>query len=68
MSGDNNIHILNAFEHQADGSWRCLEPVTIETPEATLSIEPGMIFVFGHKVRHLDVAEYLEQLGVQFGS
>ena len=68
MTGSDNVHILQAFEHQQDGSWRCIEAVTIETADATLSIEPGMTFVFGRRFGHLDVAEYLEQLGAQFGS
>ncbi|WP_375461701.1 hypothetical protein [uncultured Enterovirga sp.] len=67
MTSD-NIHILQAFERQPDGSWRCIEAVSIVTPDGTLSVEPGMTFTFGKMFEHLDVAEYLEQLGAQFGS
>ncbi len=63
-----NEHLLEAFERQADGSWVCRQPAVIATPAGDLAIEPGMTFAFGERHSNLDVAEYLERLGVQFGS
>ncbi len=63
-----NVDILQAFERQPDGAWLCMTPVTIATIDGPLAIEPGMRFAFGQRHGHLDVAEYLEQLGAQFGS
>lgn len=60
--------ILRSFEHESDGSWRCVAEVTLETPEGPVAVEPGMRLSYGQDVGGLDVAEYLEQLGAQFGS
>ncbi|MDB5591300.1 hypothetical protein [Enterovirga sp.] len=60
--------ILESFEHRPDGAWCCTAAVVIETPEGPLAVEPGTVFVFGEKVGQLDLAEYLERLGAQFGS
>lgn len=67
-SDGGNIAMLEAFERHPDGRWTCLKPVTIETPAGTLHVEPGMSFAFGERRDGLDLAEYLEQLGAQFGS
>lgn len=63
-----NVEILEAFEHGADGSWTCRVPATILTPEGELAISPGQTFTFGERHGGLDIAEYLEQLGASFGS
>ena len=63
-----NARILRSFERGPDGAWICREPVTIATPDGEIAVEPGMTFRFGERREHLDVAEYLEQLGAQFGS
>jgi hypothetical protein len=61
-------HLLPRFERQPDGSWLCLEPATINRPDGPIALEPGMRFTFGEKHEGFDVAEYLEQLGAQYGS
>lgn len=63
-----NTEILRCFEHGADGSWTCVERTVIATPHGDIAAEPGMTFRYGEKHGMLDVAEYLEQLGAQFGS
>lgn len=60
--------ILAAFERRADGTWLCREPAVILAPDGALRIEPGRVFAFGERLGGLDVAEFLEQLGAQFGS
>lgn len=60
--------ILNYFEHRDDGSWVCVRPVTLTTTRASVDIRQGMRFNYGGRVGGLDLAEYLEKLGSQFGS
>lgn len=63
-----NARILSCFERRPDGTWACLAPAVIATPHGDLAFEPGMTFAYGDRRGELDVAEYLEQLGAQFGS
>ncbi len=63
-----NEAILQCFAKQPDGTWLCISATLIETPDGPLPIEPGARFGFGESHQGLDVAEYLEQLGAQFGS
>lgn len=63
-----NLDILRSFERRPDGSWACLTETEIATQDGTIAIRPGAVFRFGDSRLHLDVAEYLEQLGAQFGS
>lgn len=60
--------LLRRFERHEDGSWTCLDHAEIMTVAGPITIEAGQTFVYGQKVGPLDVAEYLEQLGAQFGS
>lgn len=60
--------ILNFFEHRNDGAWVCLRPVTLTTQRASVDIRQGARFDYGHRVAGVDLAEYLERLGSQFGS
>ena len=60
--------ILNFFEHRNDGSWICVKPVRLTTQRAAVDIREGKRFDYGEKVAGLDLAEYLERLGAQFGS
>ena len=63
-----SLDLLNRFERQPDGTWTCLVDATIETPAGTLAIPAGTVYAYGERHENLDVAEYLEQLGAQFGS
>lgn len=63
-----NTEILRAFRREPDGAWTCITATAITTLEGNLTVEPGMTFTYGERHGGLDVAEYLEQLGVQFGS
>jgi hypothetical protein len=60
--------ILTRFDRQADGTWICREPVSVETARGPVPVEPGMAFQYGQKVEDLDMAELLERLGAQHGS
>lgn len=64
----NSAELLTAFRREPDGRWSCLERTDLVTPDGPLSIEPGAVFVVGEPVGGVDVAEFLEQLGAQFGS
>ena len=63
-----NREILAAFAHRADGSWICVAEARIVTTDGEVAVAPGTVFRFGDRLGHLDVAEYLEQLGASFGS
>ena len=65
--GPDNLDILAAFARDGDG-WRCLRPVTISTQDGDVPVAAGARFAYGQLNGHLDVAEYLEQLGASFGS
>lgn len=59
--------ILNFFEHRRDG-WICTQPFTLTTRVGSVDIRRGMRFDYGERVGGVDLAEYLERLGSQFGS
>ncbi|MDB5557903.1 MAG: hypothetical protein JWQ36_837 [Enterovirga sp.] len=63
-----SYEILTRFEKQIDGTWVCREPVTVQTADGPVAVEPGMAFHYGKKVVDVDVAELLERLGAQHGS
>lgn len=65
--GPENLAILASFERDGDG-WRCVRPVTISTQDGDVAVVAGTRFAYGRLTGHLDVAEYLEQLGASFGS
>lgn len=60
--------LLARMERQPDGSWICRESAAIETQHGTIRLAPGQHVFPGRPVEGFDVAEYLEQLGAQFGS
>jgi hypothetical protein len=60
--------ILNFFEHRRDGAWVCVKPFTLTTKSSSVDIRQGMRFDYGKRIGGVDLAEYLEQLGSQFGS
>lgn len=60
--------ILGFFEHRTDGAWVCVRPFTLNTRSSQIDIRCGQRFEYGRRVGGLDLAEYLEQLGSQFGS
>ncbi|GJE08274.1 MULTISPECIES: hypothetical protein [Methylobacterium] len=60
--------ILGFFEHRTDGAWVCVKPFTLTTRSASVDIQRGMRFDYGKRVGGVDLAEYLERLGSQFGS
>ena len=64
----NGPDILQHFERHPDGSWVCVEAVSIQTAGGPVEIAPGMTFSYGTNVDGIDVAEMLERLGAQFGS
>ena len=63
-----NVEILRRFERHEDGSWTCHEETEIATTDGPIRIPRGRTVHYGERIGHLDLAEYLEQLGAQFGS
>lgn len=60
--------ILECFEHRAGAGWVCVKPVRLTTSRTSVDIRQGMRFDYGKRVGGVDLAEYLECLGAQFGS
>ncbi len=60
--------LLGYFEHRRDGSWICIRAFTLTTRSTSLDIRRGMRFDYGTRIGGIDLAEYLERLGSQFGS
>jgi len=45
-----------------------VKPFTLTTKSSSVDIRQGMRFDYGKRIGGVDLAEYLEQLGSQFGS
>jgi hypothetical protein len=55
------VDLSKAFRHNADGSWSCVAPVTLEHPKGRIQVTPGSIFTRGGRFMGIDVAEWLDQ-------
>jgi hypothetical protein len=50
----------DAFQRNADGSWICLESVSIQGPAGRIEASPGRTYRRGAKVGGVDLAEFLD--------
>jgi hypothetical protein len=53
--------ICSAFRKNADGSWTCIKPVTLQGPNGKVGIGAGASFARGSLFMGLDVAAWLDQ-------
>ena len=51
----------NAFERNADGSWRCLKACSIDVENKMVAFKEGMEFEKGVPFGGIDVAEWLDE-------
>ena len=53
--------IYRALRQNADGSWTCLAPVTIEHPTGRVQLAPGTTLRPGSLFMGVELAEWLER-------
>ena len=53
--------VRDAFSRNADGSWVCITPVTIEHPHGRMQVSPGTTVKPGEAFMGIDLAAWLEQ-------
>jgi hypothetical protein len=61
-----DVDLSKAFRHNADGSWSCVVPVTLEHPKGRIQVTPGSTFTRGSRFMGIDVAEWLDQAIVSY--
>lgn len=54
--------IRDAFKQNQDGSWTCIEPVTIEHPQGRVQLVPGTILERGKTFMGVALAEWLDRV------
>jgi hypothetical protein len=53
--------VRQSFFRNADGSWVCVDPVTIEHPQGRVQVSPGTMITPGVPFMGVDLAAWLEQ-------
>ena len=53
--------VRNAFWRNQDGSWICIDPVTIEHPQGRMQVSPGTTITPGVPFMGIDLAAWLDQ-------
>jgi hypothetical protein len=53
--------VLRAFNRTSDGSWTCVEPVTIEHPRGRMQVPVGATVRAGQPFMGVDLADWLEE-------
>ena len=53
--------VRNAFWRNEDGSWICIDPVTIEHPKGRVQVAPGTTVCPGVLYMGIDLALWLEE-------
>ena len=62
-------NLTDAFWRNDDGSWICIDPVTIDHPNGRIQLAPCTILTPGKIFMGVDVARWLEeQLGMRRAS
>ena len=54
-------HVRNAFWRNEDGSWICIDPITIDHPAGRVQVAPGTTLVPGIAYMGIDLAVWLDQ-------
>ena len=45
------MNVTEAFRQNADGSWSCVAPTTLEHPQGRIQVTPGNTFRFPYRRR-----------------
>jgi hypothetical protein len=62
------VNLSEAFRQNADGSWSCVAPVTLDHPKGRVQVTPGTTFARGTRFMGIDVAEWLDQAIAQYAA
>lgn len=54
-------NVRNAFWRNEDGSWICIDPVTLDHPRGRVQIAPGTTLLPGILYMGIDLALWLEE-------
>ena len=54
--------VTSAFSRNDDGSWICIDPVTIDHPKGRIQVTPGSRFLQGTIFMGMNLAAWLDQL------
>jgi hypothetical protein len=55
------LDVRRAFWRNEDGSWICIDPVTIDHPKGRMQVAPGMTFRPGMLYMGVDLASWLDE-------
>lgn len=53
--------MVEHFQRDASGAWRCMEPATLELPSGRIQVSPGRVFTPGAKFMNVDIAALLDE-------
>ena len=53
--------VRNAFWRNEDGSWICIDPITIEHPQGRVQVSPGTTIRPGVPFMGVDLARWLDE-------
>jgi hypothetical protein len=56
-----DTHVTSAFFRNDDGTWICINPVTLDHPKGSIQLTPGSTFVRGASFMGTNIAAWLEQ-------
>ena len=62
----NGHDVTSAFWRNQDGSWICIDPVTIKHPKGRIQVTPGTMLMPGCVFMGVDVAKWLDEQTNQF--
>ena len=54
-------NFIDAFRRNTDGSWRCIQNVTLNGPNGRIQVAAGTIFRPGMSFMGIDLAGFLDQ-------
>jgi hypothetical protein len=57
----NGHDLTNAFWRNEDGSWICIDPVTIDHPQGRIQLAPGTLLEPGKIFMGVDIAAWLDE-------
>lgn len=63
-----HLYIYSAFTYNADGSWTCVAPITIDHPEGRVQLAPGTTVRRGKLFMGVELAEWLDENRPRGGS